>query len=81
MVLQAVKYPLGMYLTDAPGLRYQAAMIVAMLPVNVMLSWYLTGPLGAAGPVVGSVAGVALFEVLANLVLVRRRLRLVGAGA
>jgi len=46
-----------------------------------MLSWYLTGPLGAAGPVVGSVAGVALFEVLANLVLVRRRLRLVGAGA
>jgi O-antigen/teichoic acid export membrane protein len=78
MVLQAVKYPLGMYLTDAPGLRYQAAMIVAMLPVNVWLSWSLTGPLGAAGPVVGSVVGVALFEVLANLLLVRRRLR--GAG-
>jgi O-antigen/teichoic acid export membrane protein len=81
MVLQAVKYPLGMYLTDAPGLRYQALMIVLMLPVNVALSWYLTGPLGAAGPVVGSVVGVALFEVLANLVVVRRRLRVSRAGA
>jgi O-antigen/teichoic acid export membrane protein len=74
MVLQAVKYPLGMYLTDAAGLRYQALMIVIMLPVNVGLSWYLTGPLGAAGPVVGSVVGVAVFEVLANLLMVRRRL-------
>ena len=81
MVLQAVKYPLGMYLTDAPGLRYQAAMIVTMLPVNVGLSWYLTGRLGAAGPVIGSVVGVALFEVLANLALVRRRLRHAGAHA
>jgi O-antigen/teichoic acid export membrane protein len=75
MVLQAFKYPLGMYLTDAAGLRYQALMIVMMLPVNVGLSWYLTGPLGAAGPVVGSVVGVVIFEVLANLALVRRRLR------
>lgn len=81
MLLQAVKYPLGMYLTDAPGLRYQALMIVIMLPVNVGLSWYLTGPLGAAGPVVGSVVGVALFEVLANLVQVRRRLAVAGAGS
>jgi O-antigen/teichoic acid export membrane protein len=78
MVLQAVKYPLGMYLTDPPGLRYQARMIVTMLPVNVGLSWYLTGPLGAAGPVVGSLVGVAFFEVLANVVLVRRRLRHAG---
>jgi O-antigen/teichoic acid export membrane protein len=75
MVLQGIKYPLGMYLTDARGLRFQALTIVAMLPLNVGLSWYLAGPLGAAGPVIGSVAGVACSQVAANVIYVRRRLR------
>ena len=75
MVLQAGKYPLGMYLTDARGLRFQAAMIAMMLPVNVGLSWVLTERVGAAGPVVGSIVGVLVFEVVANAVFVRRRLR------
>ncbi|WP_164700495.1 oligosaccharide flippase family protein [Modestobacter sp. KNN46-3] len=74
MVLQAVKYPMGMFLTDAPGLRYQAYMIVAMLPVNLGLSWVFASWWGAVGPVVGSVVGVLLFQVLGTLVYVRRRL-------
>jgi O-antigen/teichoic acid export membrane protein len=72
MVFQALKYPLGMYMTDARGLRYQALMVVLMLPVNLGLSWYLAGVLGAAGPVIGSAVGVLVFQVLANLVYVRR---------
>ncbi|MGY1750496.1 lipopolysaccharide biosynthesis protein [Modestobacter sp. SYSU DS0511] len=75
MVVQALKYPLGIYLTDAPGLRFQAGMVVAMLPVNVALSWWLADRMGAAGPVLGSVVAVLLFEVLANALQVRRRLR------
>jgi O-antigen/teichoic acid export membrane protein len=75
MTLQGLKYPLGMFMTDVAGLRFQALMIVAMLPVNVGLSWYLAGPLGAAGPVVGSVVGVAGSQVLANLLYVRRKLQ------
>ena len=75
MCLQGLKYPLGMAMTDAAGLRFQALMIVLMLPVNVGLSWWLAGPLGAAGPVVGSVVGVGLFQCLANAHHVRRRLR------
>jgi hypothetical protein len=74
MTLQGLKQPLGTYLTDAPGLRFQALMIVLMLPVNLGLSWYLARPLGAAGPVIGSVIGVALFQVLPNWLYVRRRL-------
>jgi hypothetical protein len=73
MILQAVKYPLGMYLTDARGLRYQAYMIVAMLPVNLGLSWWLGTQWGAVGPVVGSITGVLLFQVLGTAVYVRRR--------
>jgi O-antigen/teichoic acid export membrane protein len=75
MVLQGLKYPLGMYLTDARGLRFQALMIVTVLPLNVGLSWYLAGPLGAAGPVLGSVVGVALSQVLATALYVRHRRR------
>jgi O-antigen/teichoic acid export membrane protein len=75
MVLQGLKYPLGMFMTDAAGLRFQAVMIVSMLPINVGLSWVLAGPLGPAGPVIGSVVGVAVFQVLANYVYVARRLR------
>ncbi|MCZ2804098.1 oligosaccharide flippase family protein [Modestobacter sp. VKM Ac-2983] len=75
MVLQGAKYPLGMFMTDARGLRFQALMIVAMLPLNVGLSWWLAGPLGAAGPVLGSIAGVAASQVLGNLLYVRRTLR------
>lgn len=75
MVMQAVKYPLGMYLTDVRGLRYQAYMIVAMLPVNVGLSWGLAERWGAPGPVVGSIAGVLLFQILGTAVYVRRRIR------
>ena len=75
MTLQALKYPLGMYMTDAVGLRFQAAMLVAVLPLNVGLSWYLAGTLGAAGPVIGSAVGVGLSQVVANFLFVRHRRR------
>jgi O-antigen/teichoic acid export membrane protein len=75
MVLQAAKYPLGMYMTDARGLRYQAFMIIVFLPVNLGLSWVLAVHLGAPGPVIGSAAGVLLSQVLANWIYVRRELR------
>jgi O-antigen/teichoic acid export membrane protein len=81
MVFQATKYPLGMYMTDAPGLRYQAVMIVAMLPINLGLSIVLASRYGAIGPVIGSAVGVFLFQVVANGFYVRRSLRRESAGA
>jgi O-antigen/teichoic acid export membrane protein len=74
MVFQATKYPLGMYMTDAAGLRYQALMIVLLLPVNLGLSWYLAIKIGAVGPVIGSAVGVFCCQVVANWVYVRRHL-------
>lgn len=75
MVVQAAKFPLGMFLTDARGLRFQALMITLMLPVNLALSLLLAERWGPVGPVVGSLVGVTVFELLANAVYVRRRLR------
>jgi small neutral amino acid transporter SnatA (MarC family) len=74
MVVQAGKYPLGMFLTDARGLRFQAGMLVLMLATNLVLSWQLAQRWGAPGPVVGSVVAVLVFEVAANAWYVRRRL-------
>jgi hypothetical protein len=75
MVFQATKYPLGMFMTDARGLRYQAFMILALLPVNVGLSWWLGAKWGAPGPVIGSAVGVFLCQVVANWIYVRRAQR------
>jgi O-antigen/teichoic acid export membrane protein len=83
MIFQATKAPLGMYMTDARGLRYQAFMILLLLPVNLGLSWYLALQLGAAGPVIGSAVGVFLCQVVANWIYVgrdQRRRALVGAA-
>ena len=74
MVCQAAKYPLGMFLTDPAGLRFQAGMIVLMVPANLGLSIVLAQHYGAVGPVIGSIVGVLIFEVIANSWFVRRRL-------
>lgn len=71
MVLQAVKYPLGMYMTSPAGMRFQALMVVLMIPVNLGLSIYLAGVIGAAGPIIGSAVGVLIFQVIANYIYVR----------
>lgn len=72
MVVQAAKSPLGMYMTDARGLRFQAYMVLLMLPVNVGISILLASTLGAVGPVIGSIVGVFVFQLLVNWIYVGR---------
>ncbi len=74
MVFQAVQYPLGQFLTDAAGLRYQAVLIVLMVPFNLGISIPLAGMYGAVGPVIGSAVAALVFQVIGNYVYVRRRL-------
>lgn len=74
MTMQATKYPLGMYLTDPRGLRFQALTIAVFVPLNLGLSIVLAHRLGAVGPVIGSAVGVFVSQVLANAWYVRRRL-------
>lgn len=75
MTMQGLKFPLGMFMTDAAGLKFQAIMVTVMAPINVALSFVLAGQLGAVGPVIGSAISVAIFQVAANFWYVRRRLR------
>lgn len=74
MTLQGLKFPLGMFLTDAAGLRFQALMVCLMTPFNIGLSLVLAKVLGAPGPVIASACSVLLFQVVANAIYVRRKI-------
>jgi O-antigen/teichoic acid export membrane protein len=73
--LQAAKVPLGMYMTDARGLRYQAAPIVLMVPLNIGISVLLIETLGVAGPVLSGAVTVALCQVAPPILYVMKDLR------
>lgn len=74
MVFQSLKYPLNVYLTDPPGLRFQVYVLLATLPLNLALSYALAMRLGAPGPIIGSALAIVL-QYAACLVYARRQLR------
>jgi O-antigen/teichoic acid export membrane protein len=75
VALQAAKYPIGMYMTDKRGLVFQVVPILIMVPLNLGISWWLIGVVGAGGPIIGSAITVALCQVIPNFWYVRRDLR------
>ncbi len=74
VLVQAVLYPLGMYMTDEAGLRFQVVPVLAMCVSNVALTWVLVERLGAAGPVLASALAVLVCQVLPGAWYVRRDL-------
>lgn len=74
-IVQAAKYPVGMYMTDGAGLRAQVLPIVLMVPLNLGLAWWSIPYLGAAGPVWATALSVLVCQVIPNALWVRRRLR------
>ena len=65
MIFQSLKYPLGMYLNDASGLRFQTYILLGTLPINLALSYALAIRFGAPGPVIGSTVAIVLQYVAA----------------
>ena len=72
VMTQAANYPLGMYMTDERGLKFQVLPIVIMVPINLALSFWLTTRIGAGGPIIGSSIAVVLCQILPNIFYVRR---------
>ena len=72
VVVEGAKQPLGMYMTDPRGLRFQVVPVLVLVPVNFAISWILIAPLGAAGPVLGSVISVILCQLIPYSWWVRR---------
>ncbi|MGO4957000.1 lipopolysaccharide biosynthesis protein [Luteococcus sp. Sow4_B9] len=69
---QATNYPLGMYMTDERGLKFQVLPIIIMVPISLALSFWLTGRIGAGGPILGAAIGVYLCQVATNVGYIRR---------
>ncbi|RKT78468.1 O-antigen/teichoic acid export membrane protein [Terracoccus luteus] len=74
VTIQAAKYPLGMYMTDAKGLKFQLVPIFIMIPLTLGLSWMLIPVIGSAAPVLATCVSVLLCQVAPNIWWVRRDL-------
>lgn len=80
VVCQAALYPLGMFLMDEAGIRFQMIPVALMTVSTIALALTITPALGAAGPVLANAASVLVFQVIPFAVYIRRhRERLMGA--
>ena len=75
IAVDAAKYPLSMYMTDARGLRFQIIPISLLIPAKIGLAWLLIPRLGAAGPLVASAIAVVLCQFVPYSLYVRAELR------
>lgn len=75
VAVQAMKYPIGMYMTDVRGLRFQMLPTILMIPLALGLSFWLIPGLGAAGSVIAITAAVGICQVVPNFVYVKQDLR------
>jgi O-antigen/teichoic acid export membrane protein len=66
LTVQAACQPVGMWLTDAAGLRFQARRAGVMAAVNLALSIPLAHLIGAPGPVVGSLIALTVIVFVPN---------------
>jgi Na+-driven multidrug efflux pump len=75
VAFQSVKYPLGMYMTDKPGLRFQVVPTILMIPVSIGRGIWLVPTWGGAGAIAGSAVAVALLQVAPGIWYVARDVR------
>mgnify|MGYP007007307742 FL=1 len=62
-------------MTDPAGLRFQMLPVLILVPMNLALSWALIAPLGAAGPIAGSVIAVIVCQLVPYALWVSADLR------
>lgn len=81
ITVQAVLYPLGMFMMDGPGIRFQVAPSLLMAASTVALTYALVPALGVLGPLVANAVSVIAIQVLPYTLYIRRhRDRLYGGA-
>ncbi|TYQ10706.1 UNVERIFIED_ORG: O-antigen/teichoic acid export membrane protein [Gordonia westfalica J30] len=75
LFVQAVQQPAGMFLTDGPGLRFQAVTTSISAVIGLPVSVVLAGDYGAVGVVAGTAGVAALLHVGPCLLFSHRRLK------
>jgi hypothetical protein len=75
----AALYPLGMFIMDKPGIKFQVVPTLLMALVSVCLSLVLAPRLGAAGPPLGNAVAIVICQIVPFTMYIRRhRDRLLG---
>lgn len=78
VVVQALYIPSGMYLTDAPGLRFQAVLAVLMGLFVISASMLAAADFGAMGVALSLLCGIVVFQLVpgtARALFVIRRIK------
>lgn len=69
---QAALYPLGMFMMDTAGVRFQVAPTLVMAATSVALAFLLTPSFGAVGPMLGNAAAVTVCQIVPYSLRIRR---------
>ena len=81
IMLTAAVYPLGMFIMDKPGIRFQVVPTLAMATVSIILSLVLTPILGIVGPLIGVSFALIVCQIIPYSIYIHRhRERLLGTG-
>lgn len=81
ITLIAAVYPLGMFIMDKPGIRFQVIPTLSMAFSSLGLGIVLTPLLGTAGPPTASAIAILVCQVIPFSIYIRRhRDRLLGRG-
>ena len=72
IMLTAAVYPLGMFIMDKPGIRFQVIPTLAMAAVSIVLSIVLTPILGIVGPLLGVAFALTTCQVIPYVVYIHR---------
>jgi O-antigen/teichoic acid export membrane protein len=79
---QALLYPLGMFIMDRPGIRFQVVPALAMAASTVVLTILTAPTLGVVAPLLMNAVSVIAFQLIPFTVYIRRhRERLYGTTA
>lgn len=77
LVLQAALYPLGMFIMDKPGIRFQVVPTITMAISSLILALLITPRMGVTGPLISNSACVLCAQVIPfTLYIIRHRDRL-----
>ena len=80
IMLTAAVYPLGMFIMDKPGIRFQVIPTLAMAAVSIVLSIVLTPLIGIVGPLIGVSFALIVCQIIPYTIYIHRhRERLLGA--
>lgn len=75
VAVQAALYPLGMFMMDTAGVRFQVLPTLLMAVTSVVLALVLTPLLGAIGPMIANSFAVVACQIVPYAIRIRRRAR------